>query len=182
MGPFLFLRKKYMLKRSEKEALVSEMSNQAKSSKSTVFVDYRGLNVSDTRILKKKLRDAGGTFRVVKKTLLERIGEMAGIVIDRKALDGQIAVIFSQQDEVSAVKAVYDFSKTNKNIRILGGVLENKMILAESVEMLAKMPGKQEMLATLVGTVQAPIAGFVRTLSGNLRGLVTVLKAIEEKK
>lgn len=171
-----------MLKRSQKEALVSEMSDQARSSKSTVFVDYRGLNVSDTRALKKKLREVGGTFRVVKKTLLERIGQMAGMGIEKKDLDGQIAVIFSQEDEVSAVKTVFDFSKVNKNIRILGGVLENKMIVAEDVEALAKMPGKQEMLAMLVGTIQAPISGFARVLAGNMRGLVTVLKAIEEKK
>lgn len=171
-----------MLTREQKEALVSEMSSQAQSAKSAVFVDYRGLNVFDTQVLKKKLRDAGGTFRVVKKTLISRMGEVAGITIDKSVLDGQVAVIFSQEDEVSAVKAVHEFSKTNKNIRILGGVLENKMILAEKVEVLATMPGKQEMLAHLVGTIQAPISGFVRVLGGNLQGLVTVLKAIEEKK
>ncbi len=171
-----------MLTRAQKETLVSEMSDQAKTAKSVVFVDYRGLNVFDTRALKKKLRDAGGTFRVVKKTLISRIGKEAGIEIDEKVLDGQIAVIFSQEDEVGAVKAVHEFSQTNKNIRILGGVLEKKMLFAHSVEALAKMPSKQQMLAKVVGTIQAPISGFVRVLGGNLRGLVTVLHAIEEKK
>lgn len=171
-----------MLTRGQKETLVSEMSEEAKRAKSAVFVDYRGLNVFDTQALKKKLREVGGTFRVVKKTLLTRIGQSVGIIIDEKMLDGQIAVVFSQNDEVSAVKAVYDFSKTNKNIRILGGALEQQVILAEKVEALAKMPSKQEMLATVVGTIQAPISGFVRVLAGNMRGLVTVLKAIEEKK
>ena len=171
-----------MLTRVQKETLVSEMSSQAKTAKSAVFVDYRGLTVFDIQALKKKLKDVGGTFRVVKKTLLTRIGQEAGIAIDEKILDGQIAVVFSQEDEVSAVKTVHEFAKMNKKMRILGGVLENKMILAESVEALAKMPSKQEMLATLVGTIQAPISGFVRVLAGNMRGLVTVLKAIEEKK
>lgn len=171
-----------MLTRSQKEQLVSEVSEQALSAKSAVFVDYRGLTVFDIRTLKKKLREANGTFRVVKKTLIARMAERAGITLDESILDGQVAVVFSQEDEVAAVKAVSEFARTNKKLRILGGVLEKKMLLAASVEALAKMPNKQEMLAKVVGTIQAPISGFVRVLGGNLQGLVTVLRAVSEKK
>lgn len=171
-----------MLTRSQKEQVVSEVAEQAQSAKSAVFVDYRGLTVSDVRELKKKLREVGGTFRVVKKTLIARMAQRAGIEIDESVLDGQVAVVFSQEDEVAAVKAVSEFAKANKKLRILGGVLEKKMLLAASVEALAKMPSKQEMLARVVGTIQAPISGFVRVLGGNLQGLVTVLRAVSEKK
>lgn len=171
-----------MLTRLQKEQVVSEVAEQAQSAKSAVFVDYRGLTVSEIRTLKNTLRKVGGTFRVVKKTLISRMAERAGIELDESVLDGQIAVVFSQEDEVSAVKVVNDFAKTSKKLRIVGGLLEKKMLLAASVEALAKMPSKQEMLATVVGTIQAPIAGFVRVLGGNLQGLVTVLRAVSEKK
>lgn len=171
-----------MLTRVQKEALIAELSQEAKDAKSLVFVDYRGLTVSDTQALKAKLRETDGMFRVVKKTLLARIAQESDIDLDESILDGQVAVVFSRNDEVASVKVVSDFAKGNKNIRVLGGVLEQKTILADAVEALAKMPSKQEMLGKVVGTIQAPISGFVRVLGGNLQGLVTVLKAVSEKK
>lgn len=169
-----------MLTRLQKENIVLEALENMKKAKSMVFVDYRGLTVSETRDLKKKLLGTQGVFQVIKKTLLLRILEKCKISVKEELLDGQIAVLFSQEDEVSSVKVLHDFVKNNKKMRILGGILDFVVIGADLVESLAKMPGKQEMLGKTVGTIQAPISSFVRVLGGNIRGLVTVLHAIQK--
>ena len=106
----------------------------------------------------------------------------AGIEVDTKEMEGQVAVSISSQDEVIAAKIIEKFSKANQNLKILGGVLENKLMSIEQVKALAKLPNKEEMLGKLVGTIQAPISGFVNVCAGNLRGLVQVLKGISESK
>jgi len=103
--------------------------------------------------------------------------------VDEKGLDGKLAVVFGYQDEVTPAKVVNEFIKTNEaNLQINGGILENRFISKEQVISLAKLPSKLELLSKLVGTINAPVSGFVNVLAGNLRGFVTVLKAIEEKK
>jgi large subunit ribosomal protein L10 len=119
----------------------------------------------------------------LKKTLLNIALKDAGVEVDARALDGQVGVAFSQ-DEVAAAKVIADFQKANKDVTLTieGGALGSKSLSANEVKALAKLPSQDELRAKLVGTLQAPIAGFVRTLSANLSGLVQVLKAIEEKK
>jgi large subunit ribosomal protein L10 len=103
--------------------------------------------------------------------------------LDTKTFDGKLAVIFSYRDEVSPAKVIDTFRKDKEDkIFFLGGIMEGKLLSQSEVETLAKLPTKQELLSKLVGSLNAPISGFVNVLAGNLRGLVTVLKAIEEQK
>ncbi len=100
---------------------------------------------------------------------------------------GKVAAIFGYSDEVAPAKIVNDFRKgldkdSATKIEFLGGVLENKFIASEAVDNLAKLPSKQELYAKMVGSMNAPVSGFVNVLAGNIRNLVNVLKAVEEKK
>lgn len=167
-----------MLTRKQKEVLVQEVTESVKEAKSVVFVDYKGLGMADMTELKAQLRKEGGAYRVMKKKLFLLAAKNAGVEIDPKTLDGQLAIVFSVNDEVSGAKIVYTFAKGNENVKILGGVLESNVIDIANVEALAKLPSKEELLAKAVGSIKAPISGFVNVLSGNMRGLVTVLKAI----
>ena len=170
-----------MLTREQKKQLVKDLSEKIKAAKSAVFVDYKGLKVNDLTQLKKNLREKECGFQVVKKTLIERALKDAGIEMDVQGLDGQIAIAVSP-DETTGAKTINDFGRKNENIKILKGILENKVLEAEEVKALANLPSREEMLARLVGTLNAPISGFVNVLAGNLRGLVQVLKAIGENK
>ena len=120
---------------------------------------------------------------MLKKTLLNIALKDAGVEVDGRGLSGQIGVAYSQ-DEVAAAKVLADFIKANKEttFSIEGGALGEKALSAVEVKALAKLPSQDELRAQLVGTLQAPIASFVRVLGGNLSGLVQVLKAVEEKK
>ena len=168
----------------QKQEIMRNLTERIKKSKSIVFAGFNALGVKDNEALRAKLRAEHGEYYVAKKTLLERALKEQGIEnLDTKSLTGKLAVIFSYEDEVAPAKAVDAFRKDKEDkIFFLGGILEGKLLSKTEVEALAKLPSKQELLSRLVGTLNAPVSGFVNVLAGNLRGLVTVLKAIEEKK
>ncbi len=172
-----------MLTKNQKIELVKELTEEIKNAKSAVFVDFKGLKVKDSTELKKNLRAAGVKYVVVRKTLLDIALKNAGVEgISIKGMEGQVAIAMSNMDEVSGAKIIDIFAKTNENIKLLGGVLGTQIMNAAEVKALAKIPSKEQLLGQLVGTLNAPISGFVNVLAGNLRGLVNVLKAIEEVK
>ncbi len=169
--------------KQQKEVLVQEVAKKIKDSKALVFASYKGVNVKDITGIRKELMKSGSSWQVLKKTLLNIALKDAGIEVNGRELPGQIAVAFSQ-DEVAAAKVIADFQKANKEVplNIEGGALGSKSLSVQEVKALAKLPSQDELRAKLVGTLQAPISGFVRALGGNLSGLVQVLKAIEGKK
>ena len=171
-----------MLNKNQKKEIIEKLTEDIKNSKSVVFVDFKGLKLNDTRALKKDLRNSGASLKVAKKTLINLALEKAGVKIDARLMEGQIALAVSDADETSPAKIIDGFSKKNKNIKILAGLLGSKIMKLEEIEALAKLPSKEELLAKLVGTLNAPISGFVNVLAGNLRGLVQALNAMAEKK
>jgi len=170
-----------MLSKSQKSQIVKELAERIKNSKAVVFSDFKGLKVKDLTKLKKELREAGVSFTVLKKTLINLALKEVKIDLDTRKLEGQIAVAVSLLDEVAPAKIIDKFGKTNENIKITGGILGKALMTIEEVKALAKLPGREELLAKLVGTLNAPVSGFVNVLAGNLRGLVQVLKGISEK-
>lgn len=180
---FAISRKRQMLTKNQKIELVKVLTEKIVACKSAVFVDYKGLKVKDSTELKKSLRAAGVEYVVVRKTLLDIALKNAGIEgVSIKGMEGQVAISMSNLDEVAAAKIIDTFAKTNENVKLLGGVLGQQVMNAAEVKALAKIPSKEQLLGQLVGTLNAPISGFVNVLAGNLRGLVQVLNAVKEQK
>jgi large subunit ribosomal protein L10 len=171
----------FMLTKDQKKELVKDLTAKIKAAKAVVFADFRGLKVKDLSELKKELRKSDASFKVAKKTLMDIALKDAGLSYDTEKLEGQIALALSK-DEVTAAKIIDTFSKKNENIKILGGIVNAKGMTDAEVKALAKLPGKPELLAKLVGTINAPVSGFVNVLAGNIRGLVQVLKAVADNK
>lgn len=172
-----------MLTRQQKHDLVATVVAQIKASKSTVVIDYKGLSANDMVALKKSLRSVESPLRIVKKSLLSIALTEAGVDgVTRGILDGQVAIAVGVADEVAGAKAVADFAKDNEAVRIVSGTLGSKLLSADEVIALAKLPSTEQLRGQLVGTLAAPISGFVNVLAGNLRGLVTVLKAVGDTK
>ena len=170
-----------MLTRQQKEEIVAKLTNEIKESPSCVFADFKGLSANDMVELKKKLRESGSTFQVIKKKLLAIALKNNDIKIDPKQLEGQIAVSVSS-DEVSSAKIIHETAKENENISIVAGVLGEKLMTLEETQALAKLPSRDELRARLVGQLQAPISGFVNVLAGVPRSFVQVLDAVKEEK
>lgn len=166
--------------REQKENDVAQMNNALQIAKSIVLVNYGNLNVSEATQLRFVCKKEGVSYKVAKKTLLSRALKDAGLTIDESTLQGQVGI--AAGDEVAPAKVLSAFGKGRDTFKILGGFLEKNFIDASDVIALARLPSMQELRAQLVGTLQAPISGFVRTLSGTFTGLVRVLGAHGSKK
>lgn len=170
--------------KEQKRTILKELSERVEKSKSIVFTRFDSLGVKENEELRQKLKEENSEYYVAKKTLLKLALEEKGLKdINPREFEGRVAAIFGYEDEVAPAKIVDDFKKNHEDkINFVGGVLENKFLSATEVEALAKLPSKQELYAKIVGSLNAPVSGFVNVLAGNIRGLVNVLKAIEEKK
>ncbi len=169
--------------KQQKHNEVDALQKGLAAAKAVVFANFQGLTVAQSEELRKSARAVGVDVFAAKKTLVKRALEGAGIKdIGTDAFQGGVATFLATQDEVSAAKVVNDFAKTHEIVTIFGGVLENKFITAASVKSLAALPTKQQLLGQLVGTLNAPVSGFVNVLAGNLRNLVGVLNNIKNAK
>ncbi len=170
-----------MQTKADKQKLVEATAEAARAAKAIVFADFKGLPVKEMTALKRELRQSGATMKVLKKTLLNLALRDAGIPVDGRKLEGQVATVFSS-DEVSAAKVMVAFAKKDEHLKVVAGSLGNKALSVAEVKALSALPTLDELRGQLVGTLQAPITGFVRTLSGNLSGLVRVLSAVADSK
>jgi large subunit ribosomal protein L10 len=170
--------------REQKKEILKQISEKISKSKSIVFTKFDALGVKENENLRQELKKENGEYLVAKKTLLGiafKENEIEGF--DPKELEGKVATIFGYADEVAPARIVDGFMKKNEGkMTFVGGILEGRYLNAEEVSALAKLPTKQELYAQLVGSLNAPISGFVNALAGNLKNFVYVLKAIEEKK
>jgi len=169
----------------QKGEISRTLSEKIKKAKSMVFAGFNALGVKDNEALRAKLRAENSEYYVAKKTLLNRALQDNKLDINVRDFDGKVAAIFSYEDEVAPAKILGNFRKDKDKegkIFFLGGILEGKLLSKKEVEDLSALPSKTELYAKLVGSLNAPISGFVNALAGNLRNLVNVLKAIEEKK
>lgn len=168
--------------REQKQVLTDELADKLRRMKSVVFTSISGYTMKDADALRAKGRNEGVEFVVTKKTLLARALEAAGIAASVDNLEGSVLTSIGFQDEVAPAKLLAAFGKDREGIKILSGILEGKQLDAATVKTLAKLPGKQELLGKLVGSLNAPVSGFVNVLAANLRGFVRVLDAIKGTK
>lgn len=171
-----------MLTKKQKESIVKELSKNIKESKTAVICDYKGMTVPEIGELREGLRKNNASMEVTKKTLMKVALKDAKVDLDPREMEGQLAIVHGGDDEVSSPKTLHEYAKENEKLKILAGVLEGNPLSAEEVKNLAKLPSKEELLGKVVGTIKAPVSGFVNVLSGNLRNLVYALNAVKEAK
>jgi len=168
--------------KEEKKKILKDLKEKIEKQKIMIFVDFTGVKSKDLFLLRRKLKELGNEMKVAKKTLINlALKEKNLNVIDVRKILGEIAVIFGMKDEISGAKTVYEFSKENKNLKILGGILEKNFIGPERIEELAKLPTKEELLAKLVSELSVPISNFVYVLRSIPQSLVFVLSQIQLK-
>jgi large subunit ribosomal protein L10 len=168
--------------KEQKQQAVKTLVDSFDHSKSAVFANFQGLKVSESEELRAKCREQGITYVASKKTLVARVLKEKGIDVDAKSFDGAVSVLFGVEDEVAPAQIIAEFAKKYPAVSIFGGTLEGAFIDSTKVNELSRLPSKYQLLGQLVGTINAPVSGFVNVLAGNLRGLATVLNAIKEAK
>ena len=168
--------------RPEKAGKVAELKDLLSSSKGAVLVDYCGLTVAEDTELRSKMREAGVKYMVAKNTFIRIAAKEAGIEGLDAYLEHNTAVAFSAEDPVAPAKILNDFSKDHKALEIKAGILDGKVIGLDEVKAVAELPSREELLAKLVGSMQAPISGLVNVLQGTIRNFVYTLEAVRQKK
>lgn len=163
---------------------LEELSQKLDRSKTTILTDFKGLSVDKFTELRNQIKSAGGEIKVFKNTLIKLALKEKGYQSQNtdKIMQGPSAIVFAYDDEVIPVKKVYDFAQQNQLPKFKFGFLNKEFINSDRVAQLGELPGKEILLAKVVSTLNSPITRFVNVLQGNLRKLVFVLKAIEEKK
>lgn len=170
-----------------KKAIVFALESELKEAKGAVFTSFKGLTVAMDTDLRRQLRAAGVTYKVVKNTMLRIAADNIGLSGIDSHLEGTTALAFSKEDAVAPAKVICDFIKKNRLedagiLSVKVGLVEGKVIDAKGVKDLAALPSKEVLIAKLLGTMNAPIANTVGVLSGILRQPLYVLNAIAEKK
>lgn len=169
--------------RAQKEQMVADLKDQFSKTKSVVFAEFSGVTVHAMESLRGDARNENVGVSVSKKTLMNIAAKEAGWEgVDTTSLPNSVVTLMGFEDEVAPAKLVADFAKENEGVQIVGGVLEGVFAQADQVIALSKLPSKDELYAKLVGSINAPVSGFVNVLAGNIRGLVTALNAIKEQK
>nr|WP_096181027.1 50S ribosomal protein L10 [Effusibacillus lacus] len=146
--------------REEKAQLVQEISQKLRDSKSTIVTDYRGLTVAEVTELRKKLREAGIEYKVLKNTMTRRATAEVGLSELDQHLTGPTAIAFSYDDVVAPAKILNDFAKTHKALELKAGVVEGRVVGLEEVKALAELPSREGLLSMLLSVLQAPMRNF----------------------
>ncbi|WP_027718936.1 50S ribosomal protein L10 [Desulfovirgula thermocuniculi] len=168
--------------REEKKAILEELKAKLSTCKAAVLTDYRGLNVASITKVRRRLREAGGEFKVVKNTLTRIAAREIGLEGLDPYLAGPTAIAFGFADPVAPAKAIAELAREFKQLEVKGGILEGRVIDAREVRRLAELPSREVLLGRVLGGMQAPLYGFAGALQGLLRSLVYVLEAIRKQK
>lgn len=165
-----------------KKQVVAEMKEKFVNAKSVVITDYRGLDVAEVTELRKRLREAGVEYKVVKNTLLKIAAQEAGIEGVDDFFKGPTAVAFGVEDAVTPAQVIYKFAKDHDDLEIKAGVLEGQLIGFDQVKALADLPSREVLLGQVASAFQAPIAGLVNVLQGPIRKLGYALEEVRKLK
>ncbi|MBM3518353.1 MAG: 50S ribosomal protein L10 [Alphaproteobacteria bacterium] len=160
-----------------KSAEIDEIERRLKDAEAVILADYRGLDVTQIGRLRSQLRPAKVELRVVKNTLTRIAANRAGITGLDSHLEGPTAIAFASDDIGAAARLLGDFARTSRILTIKGGLLGSRSLDAAQVGQLAGLEPKPVLQATLAGTIQGPLAGFVGLLNGALSTLAATLDA-----
>ena len=169
------------MKREDKTKVIEELTEKLRGN-SAVLVDFKGINVAQSTQLRARSRESGVEFVVAKNTLTKRAADAAGVEGLEEFLVGPTALAFSE-DPLAGAKLMAEFATEIEAFELKGGLLDGgRVVDTEGVMALSRLPGREQLLAQLLGAIQSPVAGLVTVLNAPLRNLAVVLNQVAEQK
>jgi len=171
------------MKREEKERIAAEVAEAVSRAHGLFFTDFGGLTVEQATELRREFRKLGVDYRVVKNTLIQKaLEQVTGYDRVIEKLVGPTGVAFAFDDPVAPAKIILKFSEKHKKLALKVCVVEREVFDGSRLDQLAKMPSRRDMMASVLGSIQAPLAGVPTVINAVLRELVSVVGEIEKKK
>lgn len=173
------------MKKSQKTFFVENLAEELKSANSVVLINFAGMGVKTQQELKKRLKEVDAKMVVVKNTLFKLAGEKVKLpkeTLSNTALAGQTALIITEKDPISPLQVLAKFTKEFEVPQLKVGIVEGYFQNEEELTKLSKFPGKDGLVAQVVGTIASPMYGLIGTLQGNLHKLVFVLNEAKNQK
>lgn len=171
------------MNKAEKGEIIEEIKELIKNSSAMFLVDYRGVNVADINKLRSSFRKDGVTYKVFKNTLFKKaIEQVGGYDQLNNLLVGMIGVAFASENFVAPAKIIKKYNDDSQKLTFKGCYLESTFYGAEQLNTIASMPTKEEIIAGIIGSVNAPASGIVGALNAVMRDLVSVIDEISKKK
>ncbi|MBI5473653.1 MAG: 50S ribosomal protein L10 [Ignavibacteriae bacterium] len=171
------------MKKSEKEQVIAEVSETVSRSTAMYFTDFSGLTVEQATELRRELRKAGIEYRVVKNTLIKKaLEQVSGYDKVYDKLVGPTGVAFSFDDAVVPAKVIDKFIEKHHKLSLKAAVLEKQVYDGAKLKEIARLPSKKELMANILGSIQAPLAGVPTVINAVLRDLVSVVDEVGKKK
>lgn len=162
--------------RQEKQLLLNEIKEKIDSSKALVLAQYQSLEPNISADLRASLEQTGAELEVVKKRILLKAAENAGIALNTFTMQGHIAVVFASQDPIPATKVIYQFCQDNeKNVEVVGGCFEGEICSAADVKQISQLPSKEEMQAQFLSVLEAPMAQVLSVVQSLLTSVMYCL-------
>ncbi|MBN2009564.1 50S ribosomal protein L10 [candidate division KSB1 bacterium] len=168
--------------RPDKEQIVADLTERLKVAKSLLLTDFTGLNVEEISALRTQLREAEVEYTIVKNTLARLSVEQLGISQLLKHLQGPTAIALGLNDPIAPAKVITEFSKKKDKPTLKAYYLDGDVYEGSQIDDLAKLPGREVLLGQVVGTIAAPLTGFVTALQNLLQQLVVALNEIKKLK
>jgi len=171
------------MNRQQKVEVIKNLKENFLESQATFVVSYKGLSVAQMQQLRADLRKKGGVLKVAKARLMKRaVDGEEGLTDLTSHLHDQIGLVFAKEQFTDVAKVLSDFSKENEALGLVAGLFESKVIEKDKIKQIASLPSREELLAQVCGTLNAPITGLVRVLNMMVLKPLLVLNQIKNKK
>ncbi|MGI6733778.1 MAG: 50S ribosomal protein L10 [Anaerovoracaceae bacterium] len=149
---------------NQKQAVIDEIKEKLEKAQSAVVIDYMGINVEEANAMRKKLREANVDYTVYKNTLFNKAIQGTAFEALAPALKGPSAFAFGYEDAVAPARVLNGIMKEYKKMSFKGGIVEGNFYDADQIKNIALLPGRDELIAKFMGSIQSPVSKFVRTL------------------
>jgi len=172
-----------MIRLEQKKAIVAELVELLKPAQGIFFVDFAKLSVKETTEIRSEFYKIGATMRVAKNTLILRaIDEIEGIDVPAELMGGQTAIIIAGEDTTAPAKIIKKIFDKTERMRLKAALIEGQLYEGKQLNLVASLPTRAELMAGILGSLQAPISGIVGSINAVMRDLASLIEEVAKKK